>query len=104
MRTLTAIAVAIGVLTTSLAYGATTSTQFHLDRDARIVDLGLAPQSEVRQITLSLAVKNAAAMDAHNSFDAPNVVKPAPFAGASISDGTLTVALPAKSIVMLDLH
>lgn len=65
MRTLTAIAVAIGVLTTSLAYGATTSTQFHLDRDARIVDLGLAPQSEVRQVTLSLAVKNAAAMDAH---------------------------------------
>jgi hypothetical protein len=65
LRTLTAIAVAIGVLTTSLAYGATTSTQFHLERDARIVDRGLAPQSEVRQITLSLAVRNAAAMEAH---------------------------------------
>lgn len=65
LRTLTAVAVAIGVLTTSLAQGATTSTQFHLDRDARIADLGLAPQSEVRQVTLSLAVRNAAAMDAH---------------------------------------
>jgi subtilase family serine protease len=73
LKTLTAIAVAIGVLTTSLAYGATTSTQFHLDRDARIVDLGLAPQSEVRQITLSLAVRNAAAMDAH----AASIVDPA---------------------------
>ncbi|WP_322404789.1 S53 family peptidase [Massilia luteola] len=65
MKTLTAITVAIGVLTTSLAYGATTSTQFRVDKDARIVDLGLAPQSEVRQVTLSLAVKNLAAMEAH---------------------------------------
>jgi hypothetical protein len=55
LKTLTAITVAIGVLTTSLAYGATTSTQFPLEKDARIVDLGLAPQAEVRQITLSLA-------------------------------------------------
>jgi subtilase family serine protease len=65
LKTLTAITVAIGVLTSSLAYGATTSTQFHVDKDARIVDLGLAPQSETRQITLSLAVKNLAAMEAH---------------------------------------
>jgi hypothetical protein len=65
LKTLTAITVAIGVLTSSLAYGATTSTQFPVDRDARIVDLGLAPQSETRQITLSLAVKNLAAMEAH---------------------------------------
>jgi subtilase family serine protease len=73
LKTLTAIAVAIGVLTTSLAHGATTSTQFPVDRDARIADLGLAPQSEVRQITLSLAVRNAAAMEAH----AASIVDPA---------------------------
>jgi len=65
LKTLTAIAVAIGLLTSSLAYGATTSTEFKFDRDARIADLGLAPQSEVRQVTLSLAVKNSAAMEAH---------------------------------------
>ena len=65
MKTLTAITVAIGLLTSSLAYGATTSTEFKFDRDARIADLGLAPQSEVRQVTLSLAVKNSAAMEAH---------------------------------------
>ena len=65
MKTLTAIAVAIGLLTSSLAYGATTSTEFKFDRDARVADLGLAPQSEVRQVTLSLAVRNSAAMEAH---------------------------------------
>jgi subtilase family serine protease len=65
LKTLTAITVAIGLLTSSLAYGATTSTEFKFDRDARIADLGLAPQSEVRQVTLSLAVKNSAAMEAH---------------------------------------
>ena len=54
--------------------------------------------------TVSGRILTAAAMDAHNSFDAPNVVRPAPFAGASISGRTLTVALPAKSIVMLDLR
>jgi subtilase family serine protease len=65
LKTLTAITVAIGLLTSSLAYGATTSTEFKFDRDARIADLGLAPQSEVRQVTLSLAVRNSAAMEAH---------------------------------------
>jgi subtilase family serine protease len=73
LKTLIAITVAIGVLTTSLAYGATTSTQFHIEKDARIADLGLASQAEVRQITLSLAVKNRAAMEAH----AAAVVDPA---------------------------
>lgn len=73
MKTLTAITVAIGVLTTSLAYGATTSTQSPVDRIAHVVDLGLAPQSEVRQITLSLAVRNLAAMEAH----AASIVDPA---------------------------
>ena len=65
MKTLTAITIAIGVLTSSLAYGATTSTQVRVEKDARVTDLGLAPQSEVRQITLSLAVRNLAAAEAH---------------------------------------
>ena len=54
--------------------------------------------------TVSGRVLTAAAMDAHNTFDAPNAVKPAPFAGASINGRTLTVELPAKSIAMLDLR
>jgi alpha-L-arabinofuranosidase len=48
-------------------------------------------------------VLTAAAMDAHNTFDAPDTVKPAAFAGATLANGVLTVAMPAKSIVMLDV-
>ena len=44
------------------------------------------------------------AMDAHNSFDAPDSVVPRPFEGATVADGTLSVVLPAKSVVMLDLR
>ncbi|NJC34129.1 alpha-N-arabinofuranosidase [Sphingomonas jejuensis] len=46
----------------------------------------------------------AAAMDAHNSFDAPEVVQPAAFDGASLSGSTLSATLPAKSIVVLKLQ
>ncbi|MCD2324397.1 alpha-N-arabinofuranosidase [Sphingomonas sp. IC-56] len=49
-------------------------------------------------------IVTAAAMDAHNSFDAPEVVKPAAFTGATVSGGTLSVTLPAKSVVVLQLR
>lgn len=45
-----------------------------------------------------------AAMDAHNSFEQPDTVTPQPFTGAQVSGGTLTVTLPAKSVVVLDLR
>lgn len=63
MKALTAISIAIGVLINPLAQAAT--TQFPVAKDARIVDLGLAPQSEIRSVTLSLAVKNLAALEAY---------------------------------------
>jgi alpha-N-arabinofuranosidase len=44
------------------------------------------------------------AMDAHNTFDQPDVVRPAPFTGASASGGTVSAALPAMSVVVLDLR
>jgi alpha-L-arabinofuranosidase len=43
----------------------------------------------------------AGAMNALNTFDAPNTVAPATFTGARIDAGTLTVILPAKSVAML---
>ncbi|APX64865.1 alpha-L-arabinofuranosidase C-terminal domain-containing protein [Sphingomonas sp. gentR] len=49
-------------------------------------------------------VLTGATMDAHNSFDAPNQVAPQPFNGATLSGGMLTVQVPAKSVVMLDLR
>ncbi|MGP7796268.1 alpha-N-arabinofuranosidase [Sphingomonas sp. CLY1604] len=49
-------------------------------------------------------ILTAPAMDAHNSFDAPDAVKPVAFTGATLSAGTLNVTLPPKSVVMLDIR
>ncbi|WP_433909346.1 alpha-N-arabinofuranosidase [Sphingomonas yabuuchiae] len=49
-------------------------------------------------------ILTGATMDAHNSFDSPNQVAPQPFNGATLSGGMLTVQIPAKSVVMLDLR
>ena len=43
-------------------------------------------------------------MDSHNTFAAPNTVVPQPFTGSVIADGKLTVTLPAKSVVVLELQ
>ncbi|MDR0973907.1 MAG: alpha-N-arabinofuranosidase [Prevotellaceae bacterium] len=40
----------------------------------------------------------------HNTFEQPNAVAPKAFNGAKISKGTLTVTVPAKSIVALELN
>ena len=54
--------------------------------------------------SVSGRILTAPAMDAHNTFDAPDAVKPAAFTGATLSGGTLSVTLPPKSVVMLDLR
>jgi kumamolisin len=64
LKVLTAISIAVGVLVSSLAQGATVSTQMHVNKDVQAVDMGLAPQGELRSVTLSLAVKNLAALKA----------------------------------------
>jgi alpha-L-arabinofuranosidase len=48
-------------------------------------------------------VLTAAAMDAHNTFEAPDAVKPAPFS-AQASGGKLTVRLPAKSVIVTSVE
>ncbi|MFT3869155.1 MAG: alpha-N-arabinofuranosidase [Nibricoccus sp.] len=45
----------------------------------------------------------APAMDSHNTFAEPNVVHPVAFTGATLKGDTLEIALPAKSVVMLEL-
>jgi alpha-N-arabinofuranosidase len=49
-------------------------------------------------------ILTAATMDAHNTFEDPNVVHIAAFTGASISGGVLALSLPAKSVVVLTLQ
>jgi alpha-N-arabinofuranosidase len=48
-------------------------------------------------------ILTAAAIDAHNTFDASETVKPTAFGGASLEGGSLTVTLPAKAVVVLTL-
>jgi alpha-N-arabinofuranosidase len=49
-------------------------------------------------------ILTAPAMDAHNTFDAPRAVHPTSFNGAGIANGTLSLTLPAKSVVVLRLE
>jgi alpha-N-arabinofuranosidase len=49
-------------------------------------------------------VLTASTMAAHNTFAAPDTVKPAAFTAASIKGDVLTATLPSKSVVVLDLN
>jgi alpha-N-arabinofuranosidase len=49
-------------------------------------------------------VLTAPAMASHNTFAAPDVVKPVAFKGATIRDGVLTAVLPARAVAVLDLR
>jgi len=60
--------------------------------------LGLSPRSAAGRLL------TAPALDSHNTFDAPNTVAPQPFTDASIAGGRLTVTLPARSVVVLNLE
>jgi alpha-N-arabinofuranosidase len=53
--------------------------------------------------SVSGRVLTAPAMNALNSFDHPDTVKPAAFNGASLKGDVLTVRLPAKAVVVLAL-
>jgi alpha-N-arabinofuranosidase len=46
----------------------------------------------------------AATMNAYNDFGKPEAVNIRPFAGAQLRDGILTVTLPAKSVVTLQVN
>jgi alpha-N-arabinofuranosidase len=49
-------------------------------------------------------VLTAEKLDAHNTFDNPEIVKPASFDGATIDDGKVSVKLPPRSVVVLTLE
>jgi len=48
-------------------------------------------------------ILTAATINAHNTFAAPDAVKPAVFNGATLAGDQLTVSLPAMAIVVLEL-
>jgi alpha-N-arabinofuranosidase len=53
--------------------------------------------------SVSGRVLTAPAMDAHNTFAAPDRVQPTAFTGASLQGPVLKVALPPRSVVVLAL-
>jgi len=55
-------------------------------------------------VSVSGRVLTAPAINAHNTFANPQAVKPAAFTGAQVAGGLLTVALPPKSVVVLELQ
>jgi alpha-N-arabinofuranosidase len=62
---------------------------------------------ELRGMTLSAAsarVLTAERMQDHNTFDTPEQVRPTEFAGATVHDNRVTITLPAKSVVVLELN
>jgi len=58
---------------------------------------GAQPKSAVGRVL------TAATMQAHNTFESPDAVSPAPFSDFVLSAGSLAVTLPAKSVAMLEL-
>jgi len=54
--------------------------------------------------SVSGRVLTAPSMQAHNTFEQPNTVQPADFHGARLSGGMLTVDLPSKSVVVVELR
>jgi alpha-L-arabinofuranosidase len=68
---------------------------------------GAAVQCDLRGVTaqqVSGRVLTADRMQAHNTFEAPNQVKPVPFSGARLSGSTLAVDLPPMCVVALTLE
>lgn len=53
--------------------------------------------------SVSGEVLTAPAMNAMNTFDRPNTVKPAPFSGYKVQGAQLMLNIPAKSVVVLEL-
>jgi alpha-N-arabinofuranosidase len=85
-------------------------------KDGSAVHLSLANTSPGQGVTLTVKlagltaksvagrVLTATAMNAHNTFEAPDAVQPAAFDGARLEGDTLAVKLPAKSVVVLALE
>lgn len=53
--------------------------------------------------TVTGRVITADAMNAHNTFDAPETVSPVPFEGVSLSKEGFSTTLPSKSVVLLQV-
>ncbi len=58
--------------------------------------------AEVTEVTGRILTADS--INAHNTFDEPNVVVPAAFGGATLEGNVLSVRLPARCVVVLELQ
>ena len=84
--------------------------------DGKVVYLSLVNVNPRKPVTLSVKlaggsftsasgrVLTATTMQAHNTFDAPDAVKPTAFTAFTLAGGTLGVSLPAMSVVVVELR
>ncbi|TFG73092.1 MAG: alpha-N-arabinofuranosidase, partial [Anaerolineales bacterium] len=54
--------------------------------------------------TISGRILTGEIINAHNTFESPNVVAPQPFTGVTLTDNRIEGELPAKSVVVLELE
>jgi alpha-N-arabinofuranosidase len=83
--------------------------------DGRTIYLSLANTNPRQPATITVALAGVtptsvtgrlltgSAMNAHNTFAAPDAVKPATFGGVTLAAGTLEIRLPARSVVVVEL-
>ncbi|HEX3913595.1 MAG TPA: alpha-L-arabinofuranosidase C-terminal domain-containing protein [Steroidobacteraceae bacterium] len=74
----------------------------NLDPNQAIAVAVALPGASPSQVSGTLLT--AAAMDAHNTFENPNHVHPVAFEAATVTGHNLSLSLPPKSIVVLNLH
>jgi alpha-N-arabinofuranosidase len=90
------------------------SASASVDKDGK-VHISVANLNPNKQVTISCPVigdsyrkvsgevLTAGEMNSYNSFENPETVKPAAFTGFTIKDGVLTITMPSKSVVILEL-
>ena len=76
-----------------------------------VVNLQPEQEAQVAVKLLGASVQNvtgqiltASALDAHNTFDVPDAVKPEPFTAYEMKEGALVLTLPPKAVVVVSLR
>lgn len=81
--------------------------EIHLSLACLDPERGVEVSSEVLGAAVrkvSGRILTAEDLNAHNTFERPEAVKPEPFSGASVEGGRLKISLPAKSVVVLEIE
>ena len=67
-------------------------------------EIDCLPGGGITPSSVSGTILTAPVMNAHNTFDRPDNIKPAVFTGARLKDGSIKVTLPAMSVVVLTVE